>query len=292
MLRTEERTGPGLGRTASIELPAAQAPAVADAIARAFTPRTVLVLGCGSGALLGELWKRGIDARGLDTDPLAVARVPAALRDYVRLGGPLEPLGGPFDVAVCAHALDVVEPDRHADAVRALAECASAVVFAARLEGSERAARPALAWIEAFAREGLHPDPLTDATFLAPEAMVFRHDGAAPDRALATTYSRLVHERVRRAALETRVEEAVAARARAESARRELERRNAQLSARARDAERTANATTGALRSAIELVEDESDTAREAAFRTTVAVNDIVRGAFWRFKLALRGRRK
>lgn len=52
---------------------ASSAPAIVESLARDIAPKTVLDVGCGTGAILHECMRRGIRGRGLEYSEAAIA---------------------------------------------------------------------------------------------------------------------------------------------------------------------------------------------------------------------------
>jgi SAM-dependent methyltransferase len=78
-------------------------------LVRSFEPRRVLDAGCGMGRVAIELARHGIDVVGadLDDDLLAVARRHAPQLRWSHADLAVDPLGGPYDVAVMAGSVMV-----------------------------------------------------------------------------------------------------------------------------------------------------------------------------------------
>lgn len=116
------------------------------------TLRRVLDVGCGEGWLTAELRGRGIDALGIDGDPLdGVDQVV----DFE--GGELPDLGK-FDLVTCLEVAEHVN-EAHADRfVGWLCAHADVVLFSAAVPGQGGDGhvneRPAGYWADRFAREG------------------------------------------------------------------------------------------------------------------------------------------
>lgn len=153
-----------------VEGPAtASAPAMAASIVRDLAPRSVIDVGCGTGALLAALRERGCEVLGVDG---AAAALDACRRRQlevrrVDLGRARWRSDRSFDVAL---SLEVAEhlPRRAADRyVDLLASLAPALVFSAATPGQggldHRNEQPHSYWIEKLARRGLRLDRrLTD----------------------------------------------------------------------------------------------------------------------------------
>ncbi len=193
---------------------------------------------------------------------------------------------GPSDLALWLDADDELADETAAPVVAEIARRAPAAVL--RLRFAEPAkARPPVRWLNRLAEAGLELDPVADAAFLGPAALVFRA-GAEP---LALGARQGLADVL---ALRVVSAELAAALARAEQRADRQSERIRELEAQARDArftqlglERERRKLDEALRAANDLLADELEAVRSA--ERTVA-RDIValRGsAAWRAKLGL-----
>jgi SAM-dependent methyltransferase len=148
--------------SATVEEPAVQsAPQIVDSIVLSFKPKTVVDVGCGTGALLEALRDRGCDVFGLEYSEVGLEycrnkrKLPVEKFDLEkdRLGGDRT-----FDVAV---SLEVAEhlPEIAADKfVDILTSLAPQVVFTAAHPGQGGAdhvnEQPASYWIAKFNQRG------------------------------------------------------------------------------------------------------------------------------------------
>lgn len=95
---------------------------MADSIVGTFQPRTVLDVGCGSGALLDALRRRGVEGTGLEYSQAGLARCRSrrlTVHRYDLTSGTIPSLAEAYDVVV---SFEVAEhlPETHADAFVAL----------------------------------------------------------------------------------------------------------------------------------------------------------------------------
>jgi 2-polyprenyl-3-methyl-5-hydroxy-6-metoxy-1,4-benzoquinol methylase len=112
------------------------AAALADAILLAVGQEAMLDVGCGDGLLLHELLRKGVDARGIDTSPIAVRA--ARLPDRVKLDD-FRDVSSPAPVVL---AIDVLHHLPEADVLAALQRLARLASRAILLRISTRADRP------------------------------------------------------------------------------------------------------------------------------------------------------
>lgn len=89
----------------------------------AVRPRSVLELGCSSGAVLAGLAERGVEVTGVDVSEHARAAAPAAVRDRILLGDLLTlDLPGGHDAVVGLDVFEHLNPNRIDAYVRRLAD--------------------------------------------------------------------------------------------------------------------------------------------------------------------------
>lgn len=141
------------------------APPIARAIAEDLRPRTVLDVGCGSGALLESLKSLGVEARGLERSRAALAICRAKGVEVARFDLEADELSDPgaYDVVV---SLEVAEhlPERVADRyVGLLCRAAPVVVITAAPPGQGGTdhvnEQPREYWVGKFGRLGFRLQP-------------------------------------------------------------------------------------------------------------------------------------
>lgn len=140
---------------------ASSAPVMAETIVDYFRPTTVLDVGCGSGALLSELSRRGVRGMGLEYSEAALAycrrRNLHVLKFDLESGNSLH-LKGSFDLVI---TLEVAEhlPAQVADRyVSLLCSHADNIIFSAAPPGqggkNHINEQPASYWIRKFSERG------------------------------------------------------------------------------------------------------------------------------------------
>ncbi len=160
---------------AGVERAAAEsAPTMAETIMRDLRPRTVLDIGCGTGALLAELVKHGADARGLEYSEAALAKCRARGLDVrpFDLEQPFALSHGRIDVVVSVEVAEHL-PERFADSyaqTRALSvRPGDFLVFTAATPGQGGVdhvnEQPHSYWIEKLESHGLTYDASRSASW-------------------------------------------------------------------------------------------------------------------------------
>jgi glycosyltransferase involved in cell wall biosynthesis/SAM-dependent methyltransferase len=153
---------------------------VAKAIAETLRPRTVLDVGCAIGMLVEALRERGIDARGVDISPWAIAQVPVHLRQFVSVGSATEEIDGDYDLITCVEVLEHLPPSLAEVAIANLCRHAQMVLFSSTPddfdEPSHLNVEPSEYWADIFLRQGFVRDFDYDSSFLAPHSILFRRE--------------------------------------------------------------------------------------------------------------------
>ena len=150
---------------------------VADRIVGVINPRTVLDVGSARGLLVQALASRDVDASGIDISEHAVQTAHEDVRDRLRVGSAIEPLGGPYDLVTCIEVLEHMAP---ADAQRAMDSIAAAtdrVLFSSSPadhdEPTHVNTRPTEQWAAWFAERGFFRRTDVDLSFISPWAVLF-----------------------------------------------------------------------------------------------------------------------
>ncbi|MBU3729676.1 MAG: class I SAM-dependent methyltransferase [Phycisphaerales bacterium] len=178
---------------------ARSAPAIVSSITRDIAPRTVVDVGCGTGALLAEFRSRGVSGVGLEYSESALRTcrergLDARPFDIESAGETAPPTA---DLAVCFEVAEHL-PERCADLLVALlVRCAPAIAFTAATPGQGGGAdhvneQPHEYWIEKFSRSGMALNSQTSrawrkewesanvAGFYSANIMVFTRDAKTP----------------------------------------------------------------------------------------------------------------
>jgi len=169
--------------------------AIADDIVRIFRPVTVLDVGCAFGMLVESLWDRNVNTHGLDVSEYAIASVRPDMIPYCRVGLATGDLGGPYDLITCIEVLEHLEPEESLVAIRRLCAATDTILFSSTPidfdEPTHFNVQPPVLWIRQFAEHGFVPDVALDASFVAPQAMVFRRGDRLP-MGVADLYARRI----------------------------------------------------------------------------------------------------
>src|SRR5215469_7822755 len=152
---------------------------IADEIIRSLKPRTVFDAGCAKGFLVESFWDRGVKAYGIDISEFAVSQVRRDMQRYCRQGSILEPLKGRYDLVTCIEVLEHLTPEETEIAIANLTAITDAIVFSSTpsdfTEPTHYNVQPSIRWLSQFAALGFWPDCVFDASFVAPHAILLRH---------------------------------------------------------------------------------------------------------------------
>ncbi len=139
-------------------------PRFADALIRLRAPRNVVDVGSGSGLMLAEFAKRGVDVRGIEGSRAAIARSQLGKR-VVRAN--LErgvPDVGRFDLALCIEVAEHLTARSAPRLVEGLTRLSDVVVFTASQPGEgglvHMNPQPEPYWRALFAEHGFAVSPL------------------------------------------------------------------------------------------------------------------------------------
>jgi 2-polyprenyl-3-methyl-5-hydroxy-6-metoxy-1,4-benzoquinol methylase len=155
---------------------------IADEIVRSLNPRTVLDVGCAVGFLADALWKRGVQAHGIDISEYAISKVPEALKPFCRVCSATDPLPEDFprsyDLITCIEVLEhVAEHDAKA-VIKNIAAETDCVLFSSTPDDLDEPTHvnvhPVTYWLALFAEVGFFSDLNFDASFVSPQAVLFR----------------------------------------------------------------------------------------------------------------------
>ena len=176
---------------------------VADKLVRLLRPERVLDVGCGKGFLVECLRDRGIAAFGFDISEYAISEVRADLKAYCWVGSAVDSIKEDYDLITCVEVCEHLPEAEANEAVRQMTIHSNAVLFSSTpsdfTEPTHINVRPVIDWLRVFARFSFAPDERVDASFLAPQAVLFRRaECPPPDRSLC----RFAYERTRAVAAE------------------------------------------------------------------------------------------
>jgi SAM-dependent methyltransferase len=139
-------------------------PRFADALIRLRAPRTVIDVGSGSGLMLAEFAKRGVEVTGIEGSRAAIER--SALGDRV-IRANLErgvPDVGRFDLALCIEVAEHLSARSAPRLIEGLTRLSDVVVFTAGRPGEGGLLhvneQPEPYWRALFERNGYVPSPL------------------------------------------------------------------------------------------------------------------------------------
>jgi glycosyltransferase involved in cell wall biosynthesis/SAM-dependent methyltransferase len=156
---------------------------IADELVRSLKPRTMLDVGCAIGFLVEALWRRGVQAYGIDLSNYAIRQVPENLKGFCAVKSVLEPLPESFprtyDLLTCIEVLEHLSPDEGQVAIKNIASKTRCILFSSTphddlAESTHVNVRPVIYWLQSFAEVGFYPDLRFDASFVSPQAFLLR----------------------------------------------------------------------------------------------------------------------
>ncbi len=154
---------------------------IADEIVLQLKPRRVLDAGCAKGFLVEALRDRDVEAFGFDISDYAIGEVRPDVRRYCWVASITEPLPEHYDLITCIEVLEHVPEAEGRQAIANLAAHADAVLFSSTPsdfnEPTHVNVRPVLYWLKEFREAGFAPDFIFDASFVSPQAVLFRRSG-------------------------------------------------------------------------------------------------------------------
>ena len=167
---------------------------VADNIVRQIAPKTSFDAGCAIGMLVEALRDRGVDATGIDLSEWAISQVPDALQPYCRVGSITDPIEGYYDLITCVEVLEHLPASEAGTVIENFCTHADAVLFSSTPDDFDDPTHLNVEttsyWAELFADHGFFRDPDHDASYLAPQAILFRRSTGS--RQAISDYERLV----------------------------------------------------------------------------------------------------
>jgi hypothetical protein len=172
---------------------------IANEIVRSLRPRRVLDTRCAEGLLVQAFWDRGVYCEGIGTTPKALDRVRSDVRAYCSTASVADYKPSGFDLILCLEGLQGTSPRLHEQALTKLCDTAEAVLFTANsgrtLDATCADAKPTMQWLELFSRHDFWPDAEFDASFLAPDAVLFRK-GRASEAGFLRLFAEYLRHRV------------------------------------------------------------------------------------------------
>jgi hypothetical protein len=122
------------------------------------------------------------------------------MASHVRVGTLLEPITERYDLITCVEVLEhLTEADAHR-AIDNLTSATDTILFSSTPSDFEEPThlfvQPPLVWIDLFSARGFNVDLLSDCSFLAPHAIVFRRAEKPLDPDVRGTYSQLIRYRI------------------------------------------------------------------------------------------------
>ncbi len=158
---------------------------IARSLKKTLGPSSVLDVGCAIGMLVEALREQGIDARGIDISAWAIDQVPRALRPFCQVGSVTEEIEGHYELITCIEVLEHLPPNQADLGVANLCRHAETVLFSSTPDDYDEPTHlnvePSGYWAKLFLRHGFVRDLDYDASFLAPQAMLFRRGSADAD---------------------------------------------------------------------------------------------------------------
>ena len=168
---------------------------VADNIVAKIGPRTMLDAGCAIGLLVEALRDRGVAAYGIDISEWAIDQVPDAIRPYCRAGSIADGIEGHYDLITCIEVLEHLPVSQADPVIENLCAHADAVLFSSTPDEFDDPTHLNVEttgyWAKLFASHGFIRDFDHDASYLAPQAILFRK-GAHDALNLVTEYERML----------------------------------------------------------------------------------------------------
>ena len=154
---------------------------IADEVVARWKPSVMLDAGCALGVFVEELRIRGVDAWGIDVSGHAIESVPAEVAGFCKQGSLADafPPGLPerFDLVSCIEVLEHMDRAQADRAIGRICAVTDRVLFSSTPEGHAEPThfncRAPEEWSAVFARHGLFREVDTDASFLAPWAVVY-----------------------------------------------------------------------------------------------------------------------
>ena len=150
---------------------------VADRVVGLVEPNTVLDVGCAKGLLVQALIERGVDARGLDISPHAVAAAHSEVAERLEVGSAADPIDGRYDLITCVEVLEHMSSEDAQKAIDSMCAATDRILFSSTPsdfdESTHVNVNPTAQWAAWFAERGFFRCTEADTTFLTPWAILF-----------------------------------------------------------------------------------------------------------------------
>jgi glycosyltransferase involved in cell wall biosynthesis/2-polyprenyl-3-methyl-5-hydroxy-6-metoxy-1,4-benzoquinol methylase len=151
---------------------------IAAKIALGLGPRTVLDVGCAIGMLVEALRSHDVDATGVDISEWAISQIPEPTQGYCRVGSITEDFGGHYDLITCIEVVEHLPRSMAGTAIANLCRHADQILFSSSPDDFDEPTHlnveTTAYWAELFGTNGFVRDFDFDASFLAPQAILFR----------------------------------------------------------------------------------------------------------------------
>ena len=157
---------------------------IADKIIADYNPGTVLDAGCAFGYLVSAFRKRGVHAYGIDISKYAIRQVDDSIKKYCCIGSLCKelPRGLPkkYDLATNIEILEHIPEEDGIKAIANLCRLADTIIFSSTPDDFEDKThvnvKPQEYWVVQFAKNGFYRDLQYQATYISPQAVVFKKE--------------------------------------------------------------------------------------------------------------------
>ena len=167
---------------------------LAELIHQRWAPQSVIDIGCGTGMILSNLARYGVDVRGVDGSRSAINA--SSISDRIlrwNLERPLPELGK-FDLAICTEVAEHLPANVASELVSQLVSLSDVILFTAATPGQggrhHLNEQPHSYWVALFAQHGFTRNPgdeayllegiadIRQALYVHDNLMAFRNSGA------------------------------------------------------------------------------------------------------------------
>lgn len=155
---------------------------VADRIIADYNPKTVLDAGCAFGYLVAAFRERGVEAYGLDISEYAISQADDSIKEFCYVGSLGEdfPDGLPksYDLITSIEILEHMLEEDGKKAISNMCKCTDIIIFSSTADDIEDKThvnvRQIEYWATQFAESEYYRDLLYKATYISPQAVVFK----------------------------------------------------------------------------------------------------------------------